>query len=200
VSIDDALAMPHQIGDALWRIESAGIARRACPGGVAVCGVTHGAGALAAEILGDRATAPVRDGLEPGTEEDTFVLCASYTGDDQAALDCFEEAGRRGSPRAVVGTGGKLAAQAREEGVPVIGVPSGFDDPGAAVVYFTLAALECAALAGVGPSLRAETEAAVPFLARISGTRPEELPDGGTPTERALGQLLVDRLRELPEP
>jgi hypothetical protein len=46
-------------------------------------------------------------------------------------------------------------------------VPGGLA-PGAAVVYFTLAALECAALAGTGPSLRAEAEAAVPTLERLA--------------------------------
>jgi glucose/mannose-6-phosphate isomerase len=142
---------PHQIGDALWRIEAAGIPRRDLPGGVAVCGVAYGAGAIAAEILGDQATAPIRDG---SPAEDSFALIASYSGDDEEALDCFEEAGRRGAPRAVICTAGRLAARARGEGVPVIGVPAGFDDPSEAIVYFVLAALECAALSGIAPPVK----------------------------------------------
>jgi glucose/mannose-6-phosphate isomerase len=170
VRLADVLAQPHQIGDALWRIESASIPPRPCPGGVAVCGPGGGAGGLAAAALGDRATAPVRDvrALEPWVRDDTFVLCASYSGDDEEALAGFEEAGARGAPRAVVCTAGRLAVQAREEGVPVIGVPGGMSSPGAAVVYFTLAALECAALAGAGPSLRAEAEVAAPLLERLA--------------------------------
>jgi glucose/mannose-6-phosphate isomerase len=156
---------PHQIGDARWRIEAAGIPRRDLPGGVAVCGVAYGAGVLAAEILGDRATAPVRDGL-PDTRE-TLALVASYSGDDEEALGCFEQAGRIGAPRVVVCTAGKLAARAREEGVPVIGVPAGFDDPREAIVYFVLAALECAALAGVAPSPRAEAGFESALLERL---------------------------------
>jgi glucose/mannose-6-phosphate isomerase len=140
---------PHQIGDALWRIEAAGIPRRDLPGGVAVCGNAYGAGAIAAEILGEPV---VRDGLPASA--DTFALVASYSGDDEEALGCFEEAGRVGAPRAVVCTAGRLAARAREEGVPVIGVPAGFDDPREALVYFVLAALECASLAGVAPPVR----------------------------------------------
>lgn len=169
-ALDDLLAQPHQIGDALWRIESAGIPRRDLPGGVAVCG-PGGGGDLAAAALGDRASAPVRDvrgaKLEPWTGDDTLVLCASYSGDDEEALACFEEAGARGAPRAVVCTAGRLAARAREEGVPVIGMPAGMA-PGAAVIYFVLAAVECAALAGAGPSLRAEAEAAAPLLGRLA--------------------------------
>jgi glucose/mannose-6-phosphate isomerase len=166
--IEDVLAQPHQIGDALWRIEAAGIARRGLPGGVAVCG-PGGGGDLAAAALGDRIAAPVRDtrALEPWVRDDTFVLCASYSGDDEDALACFEEAGARGAARAAVCTAGRLAARAREEGVPVIGVPAGMA-PDAAVVYFTLAALECAALAGAGPPLRAEAEAAAPALERLA--------------------------------
>jgi glucose/mannose-6-phosphate isomerase len=179
-----ALVYPHQIGDALWRVDAAGIPRRELPGGVAVCGVAYGAGKLAAAILGDRASAPVRDGLDDTVGDDTLVLIASYSGDDQEALDCFEEAGRRGAPRAVVTTAGQLAARARENGVPVVGVPAGFPEPSAAIVYFTVAAVASAA-----PSLRAELEAAVPFLLNVAETR--ELGEPSTASERALGERLL---------
>lgn len=160
MSLEDILAQPHQIGDALWRIDAAGISKRDLPGGVLVCGEESIGGHLAAAALGDRATGYVRAGaLEPWATADTLVLCASYTGDGEEALEGFAEAGERGCPRVVVCTAGALAGQAREEGVPVIGVPSGMR-PTASVVYVTLAALECAALAGAGPSLRAEAEAA----------------------------------------
>jgi glucose/mannose-6-phosphate isomerase len=166
----DVLAQPHQIGDALWRIDSAAIPGRELPGGVAVCGYAI-AGDLAAAALADRATGPVRGvrglSLEPWTRDDTLVLCASYSGDDDEALASFEDAGSRGAQRVVVCTAGALAARAREEGVPVIGVPAGMA-PGAAVVYFTLAAVECAALAGAGPSLRLEAEAATPLLGLLA--------------------------------
>ena len=164
--IDDVLAYPHQIGDALWRIDAAAIPSLSLAGGLIVCGAA--AGDLAALALGDRAVARVRDGLEPSAGFDTFVLCASYSGDDPDALRCFEEAGHRGCARAVVCTSGALAAQARVEGVPVIGVPGGMPSPDLAIVYFLLAALECAAAAGAGPSLRAEAEAAVPALEALA--------------------------------
>lgn len=164
--LGDVLAQPHQIGDALWRVDAAAIPRRSLAGGVAVCGEESIGGSLAAAALGDRATAPVRAGLEPWAKDDTLVLCASYTGDGEEALRCFAEAGARGCPRVVVCTAGALASRAREEGVPVIGVPSGMQ-PSASVVYVTLAALECVALAGAGPSLRDEAEAAGSSLGAV---------------------------------
>jgi hypothetical protein len=150
MTLDDVLAYPHQIGDALWRVEAAGIPARSAR--VSVCGVAYGGDELAAAIVGDRAG----DG-------DPLVLCVSYSGDDEEALECLEEAGRDGTPRAVVCTAGQLAARAREEGVPVIGVPAGIDDPRAAIVYFVVAAVVCAE-----PSLRAELEAASAALATVT--------------------------------
>lgn len=189
---DDVLAYPHQIGDALWRIEAAGIPKRSLPGGVAVCGVAHGAAELAAEILGHRATAPVREGLDSPPADDAFVLVASYSGDDEEALACFDAAGERGAPRAVVCTAGALAARAREQDVPVIGVPAGIEDTRAAVVYFVLAALEAAARSGAGPSLRGEVEAAVPTLLDLTAGQPIDLDEEGrTSAERVLGRLLL---------
>jgi glucose/mannose-6-phosphate isomerase len=192
MKLDDVRAYPHQVGDALWRIEAAGIPQRSLPGGVAVCGVTYGAGELAAEILGDRANAPVRDGLGSPPADDALVLVASYSGDDEEALACFDGAGGRGAPRAVVCTAGALAARAREQAVPVIGVPAGIDDPRAAIVYFVLAALEAAARSGAAPSLRAEVEAAVPTLLDLTAGQPIDLDEAGrTPAERVLGRLLL---------
>jgi glucose/mannose-6-phosphate isomerase len=174
--IDDVLAYPHQIGDALWRIEAAGISPR---GSVAVCGVPGGVGALAAQ-----AGADAQDGLPAGN--DALVLCVSYSGDDQEALDCFEEAGKRGAPRAVVCTAGRLAARAREEGVPVIGVPAGLPE-GGAIVYFLLAAVSSAGAA-------AGAEAAAVTLERLAEEWGPDVPRdpvdaGHTPLERVLVEV-----------
>ena len=65
----------------------------------------------------------------------------------EETLACFEAAGAAGAQRVALTTGGALAERAREEGVPVIGVPSGMQ-PRAAVVYMTVGALECAARCG----------------------------------------------------
>ena len=59
--IDDVLAQPHQIGDALWRVEAAGVARQERSLGLVVCGMGGSAigGDLAAAAIGGRARAPI---------------------------------------------------------------------------------------------------------------------------------------------
>ena len=85
------------------------------------------------------------------TTPDTTVLCASYSGNTEETLAAFEAAGALGARRVVATTGGKLAAAAREEGVPVIPLPGGFQ-PRAAVGYMLVIALEVAALVRRRPS------------------------------------------------
>jgi glucose/mannose-6-phosphate isomerase len=182
-TLGDVLAQPHQVGDALWRVESAGIPRSDLPGGLLVAGMGGSAiGAeLAAAALGARARRPIRSvrdyTLETWTGPETFVLCSSYSGDTEETLACFEDATERGCPGAVVTTGGLLAERAREEGVPVIGVPAGMQ-PRAAVIYGMVAALECAALAGAAPSSRSELEGAQPLLARLVDEWGPDAPEG----------------------
>jgi glucose/mannose-6-phosphate isomerase len=171
--LGDVLAQVLQLGDALWRVQSAELRKRDLTGGLAVCGMGGSAiGAdLAAAVLGDRATRPLRTirdyALEPWAGPDTLILCCSYSGDTEETLACFEAAGIVQAPRVAVTTGGKLADLAREEGVPVIGVPSGMR-PRAAVLYFTVAVLECAALCGAAPQLHTELDAATGLLERLA--------------------------------
>jgi glucose/mannose-6-phosphate isomerase len=171
--LDDVLAQPLQLGDALWRVESAGVPASDAPGGLTVCGMGGSAigGDLAAAAIGDRATRPIRTvrsyGLEPWTGGDSLVLCASYSGNTEETLACFDAAGAAGAPRVVLTTGGRLAELAREEGVPVIGVPSGMQ-PRAAVIYMTVAALECAAACGASPGLHTEIDAAGSMLTGLA--------------------------------
>jgi glucose/mannose-6-phosphate isomerase len=168
----DILAQPHQLGDALWRVQSAGIDSRDLPAGLVVCGMGGSAigGDLAAAALGDRATRPITTvrgyGLESWTPPESMVLCSSYSGDTEETLACFDAAGAAGAERVVLTTGGQLAQAARQEGVPVIGVPAGMQ-PRAAVIYTTVGALECAALAGAAPSLHSEIDTAGALLERL---------------------------------
>jgi glucose/mannose-6-phosphate isomerase len=104
---------------------------------------------------------------DPWLTPDTLVLCSSYSGNTEETLSCFEHAGEAGAPRVVLTTGGRLAERAREEGVPVIGVPSGMQ-PRASVIYMTVGALECAAACGAAPSLRDEVEGAAQVLASLA--------------------------------
>jgi len=189
----DVLSQPIQLGDALWRAQSAGIGKADFPGGLVVCGMGGSAigGDLATAALGDRATRPITTvrgyALESWAGPDSFVLCASYSGDTEETLACFEAAGAAGAGRVVLTTGGKLAETARAEGVPVIGVPAGMQ-PRAAVIYMTIGSLECAALCGAAPGLHSEIDTASPMLARLAA---EWGPESGEDSEaKAIARTL----------
>ena len=149
--LDDILAMPDHLRDALWRIESAQL--RAEPGaGVFACGMGGSAiGAdLAAAALAERVTRPLQTvrgyGLPSWATPGWSVLCCSYSGDTEETIACFAAAEALGARRLVASTGGLLTEQARTAGVPVVGLP-GTLQPRAAVAYMFAIAAEAAALA-----------------------------------------------------
>lgn len=168
--LDDVLAIPDHLSDALWRIESARL-EPTDAAGLAVCGMGGSAigGDLAIAALGERLSGPlvtVRGYELPSwLTSDWTVLCSSYSGETEETLACFSAAESLGAQRLVASTGGALVADARESDVPVIGLPGILPAPRTAVAYMLVTAAEIAALVGIGPSLRAELEAAATFLA-----------------------------------
>jgi glucose/mannose-6-phosphate isomerase len=175
--VDDVLAMPKHLEDALWRVESAGLERALGQlDGVAnliVCGM--GGSAIGADLaqaaLGDRLTKPMSTvrgyELPPWATPNSIVLCASYSGNTEETLACYEAAGALGVLRVVVTTGGRLGECARADGVPVIPLPAGLQ-PRAAVGYMTVSALEVATLAGIAQGVRTEIDAAAAGLERLA--------------------------------
>jgi glucose/mannose-6-phosphate isomerase len=191
--LTDVLAIPEHLRDALWKVESAGLEPWDSPDGLVVAGMGGSAigGLLARAILGDHASRPLITarayGLPSWTTNETTVVCASYSGNTEETLGCYEAAGVIGARRVVVTAGGKLAELARADNVPVIPVAGGYQ-PRTAVAYLTIAVLEVAALAGVGPRMNSEIDVAADHL--------EELviawgPDGADETEaKALARAL----------
>jgi glucose/mannose-6-phosphate isomerase len=171
--IDDVLAIPDQLRDALWRIESARL-EPAGSAGVMVCGMGGSAigGDLAAAALGDRLTRPLISvrgyGIPSWATPEWTVLCSSYSGQTEETLACFDAAEALGARRIVVSTGGSLVDGARAAGVPVVGLP-GIFQPRAAVAYMFTAAAEVAALAGAAPRIHTEIDAAAAFLEEQTG-------------------------------
>jgi glucose/mannose-6-phosphate isomerase len=161
----DILGMPDQLRDALWRVESARLSAEDTPGGLVVAGMGGSGigGSLARAVLGDRASRPIvlARGYElpAWTTPDTTVLCSSYSGDTEEVLAIYEAAGALGARRIVTTTGGRLAEEAREGGVPVIPIPGGFQ-PRASVAYALVVSLEVAALCGAGDQLHSEIDVA----------------------------------------
>ncbi|MET0559279.1 MAG: bifunctional phosphoglucose/phosphomannose isomerase [Solirubrobacterales bacterium] len=170
--IDDVLAIPDHLRDALWRVESARL-EPADAAGLMVCGMGGSAiGAdLAAAVIGDRLTRPmitVRGYELPSWVTPNWtVLCSSYSGNTEETLACFAAAEAVGARRLVASTGGELVDNAREAGVPVVGLP-GIFQPRAAVAYMLVIAAEAAALAGVAPRIHTEIDAAAAFLSERS--------------------------------
>jgi glucose/mannose-6-phosphate isomerase len=167
--LDDILAIPDHLRDALWRVESARL-EPAEAAGVLVCGMGGSAigGDLAAAALGERLTGPlftVRGYELPSwaTPEWT-ILCSSYSGDTEETLACFAAAEALGARRIVAATGGALADAARSGDVPVVGLPGLLPAPRTAVAYMLVCALEVAALAGIAPRIHTEIDAAAAFL------------------------------------
>jgi glucose/mannose-6-phosphate isomerase len=192
--LSDVLALPEHLRDALWRVESAIIEDWDCPAGLVVAGMGGSAigGALARAALGDHLSRPIfvtrGYGLPTWTTPDTMVLCASYSGNTEETLACYESAGALGAKRTVVTTGGRLAEMARADGVPVIPLPGGLQ-PRAAVAYMIVAALEVAALCGAGPRLTSEIDVAASHTEQLVAEWGPDAPEDSLAKEIARGLL-----------
>jgi glucose/mannose-6-phosphate isomerase len=167
--LDDVLAIPDHLRDALWRVESARL-KRGESAGLLVCGMGGSAigGDLAAAALGDRLSRPLLTvrgyELPSWVTAEWTVLCSSYSGETEETLACFAAAEARGARRVVASTGGSLVESARAAGDPVIGLPGLLPAPRTAVAYMLVCALEVAAASGVAPRIAGELEGAAAFL------------------------------------
>ena len=205
----EILDLPTHLRDAPWRVESAGIERHEAAGGLVVAGMGGSAiGArLALGVIGDRARRPIT--LAQGYALPSWVqgpeytvLCSSYSGHTEETLACYDLAKSAGTRRIVASTGGPLVERAREDGVPVIPVPAGFQ-PRAAVGYSTGIALGVAALCGAAPDLGDEIEAAAGLTERLAAQWAPAGPDDAEPKQLAralLGRLAVIAGAELTAP
>jgi glucose/mannose-6-phosphate isomerase len=188
--LDDILGLPDHLRDALWRVESANLSPQDSPGGLVVAAMGGSAigGAMALAALGDRASRPItisRDyGLPAWTTPEATVLCSSYSGDTEETLAAYDAAGALGARRIVCTTGGRLAAEARADGVPVVPLPGGFQ-PRAAVGYSLVVALEVAAVAGAGQHLHTEVDMAAELAARLVQEWGPDAPDDSLAKEMA---------------
>ncbi|MEK6326509.1 MAG: bifunctional phosphoglucose/phosphomannose isomerase [Actinomycetota bacterium] len=191
--LDRVLALPEQLSDALWRVESAKLEPFDAAGGLVVCGMGGSAigGDLAAVAFGSRLSRPldtVRSYELPSSMlPDRAVLCSSYSGDTEETIACYEAAEALGARRIVATTGGELAAAARRDGVPVIGLPAGLE-PRAAVGYLFAVAAEVAALVGAAPGIRTEIDSSAAHLREASDSLAELAAELG---ERLEGSIPV---------
>jgi glucose/mannose-6-phosphate isomerase len=175
--LEDVLAIPDHLRDALWRTETARL--KPCESaGLLACGVGGSAigGDLAAAVLGDRLKRPLLTvrgyELPSWANADWTALCVSYSGETEETLACFDAAGALGMSRIAVTTGGALVERARGEGVPVVGLPGILQAPRSSVAYVLVVTAEAAALCGAAPRIHDEIEsAAVGLEGRLDGLR-----------------------------
>lgn len=176
--LDAVLALPDHLRDALWRIESAAL-KPAEAAGVMVCGMGSSAigGDLAAAALGDRCILPMLTirgyELPVWATPDWTVVCSSFSGNTEETLACWEAARALGARRLAATMGGQLAAAARADGAPVIGLPAALPAPRTSVGYMFTVAAETAALAGA-PRIHTEIDAAAAHLERSRDALLEE--------------------------
>ncbi len=148
--LDEILAIPEHLRDALWRVESARLQPYESAG-LIVCGMGGSAigGDLAAAALGGRLSRPLLTvrgyELPSWVTAEWAVLCSSYSGETEETLACFSAAEALGARRVVASTGGALVDAARAAGDPVIGLPGLLPAPRTAVAYMLVCAAEVAA-------------------------------------------------------
>ncbi|MBK5231025.1 MAG: bifunctional phosphoglucose/phosphomannose isomerase [Thermoleophilia bacterium] len=171
--VDDILAMPDHIDDAMWRAESA-MLQPAEAAGLVICGMGGSAiGAdLAVAALGDTIDRPVHVirgyDLPAWVDGRYSVICSSYSGDTEETLSCYEQATAIGAKTYVVSSGGLLSELAHRVGVPVIGLP-GILQPRASVAYGVTSVLEVGIAVGiVRGDVRAQLRAAGGLLRELA--------------------------------
>jgi glucose/mannose-6-phosphate isomerase len=156
---------------------------------VVCCGM--GGSAVAGDVLRsvfrDRIGVPIEVNRSPELPEHagphSLVVVSSYSGNTSETLAAFREARKRGCRSIVVTSGGAMADEASEAGVPVVLVPGGFQ-PRAALgwlAFTTLGALEAAGL--LPPLAEDVAEAAGEIEARAAACGPDS-PAGENPAKQ----------------
>lgn len=162
---------------------------RELPRGVAVVGM--GGSAIAADLAaGLPRQVPLLTvrgyALPPFVDQSYLVIASSHSGDTEETLAAFAEAGQRGCARVAITTGGRLAEQAGDAGLPLV-TYSYAGPPRAALGLSLLLLLGTLERAGLRPAVDlAPVLAAVEEVA--SRCRPES-PSGSNPAKQLAGEL-----------
>jgi glucose/mannose-6-phosphate isomerase len=126
-----ALQLPHQLRDGFRAGREADASVPADARQIVVVGM--GGSAIAGDLASvltepetEAALATVRSpDLPRWVDRKALAILASYSGNTWETLAAYDEAGRRGVPRLVLTSGGKLAERAAADEVPCLVVPAG---------------------------------------------------------------------------
>ena len=141
---------------------------------VVYCGM--GGSAVAGDVLRsvfrDRLGVPVEVNRSAELPEHagphSLVVACSYSGETAETLTAFREAMKRGCRSIVITSGGTIANEAAEAGVPVVRVPGGFQ-PRAALGWLACTAIGALEAAGLLPPMAADVEETVEVLEQRAG-------------------------------
>ena len=122
----------------------------------------------------------------------TLVVASSFSGETSETLSAFREAVARGCRILAITSGGSLAAEASEAGVPVIPVPGGFQ-PRAALGYLGFAALGSLEAAGLLPDLSDDVAETVEELTGLAARLGPAVPVEANPA-KALAVRIRDKV------
>jgi glucose/mannose-6-phosphate isomerase len=165
---------------------------------VVVCGM--GGSAVAGDVLRSvfrgRLGVPVEVNRSSELPEHagvhTLVVASSYSGNTSETLSAFRAATRRGCRAIAVTSGGILASEAADHGVPVIGVPGGFQ-PRAALGWLAFAMLGALEAAGLLPQLADDVSEAADLADRRAAACGADVPTAENPA-KGLALALGDRV------
>jgi glucose/mannose-6-phosphate isomerase len=193
-------ALPRQLRDA-WDLAADGpdLLGGARPARLYVCGM--GGSAIGGDFLkamadaeGEVAVTVIRGyELPRPAARQAFALFVSYSGGTEETLAAWDDARRRGVPRAAVTGGGPLAERAAAEGVPCLRIPPG-SPPRAALGWTTVPLLQALSRAGLlacsRPAVLEAESACEEIIARHGPDAPAADPLRGW-AEACVGKLPV---------
>jgi glucose/mannose-6-phosphate isomerase len=167
------------------------------PDGLAVCGM--GGSAIGADLVlaclpGLSVPAAVVRGyvLPAWVGPETLVIVVSCSGETEEALACAAQARSRACAPVCVASGGRLAAYAEAEGLPLVRVPGG-GQPRAAVGLLSMAVLAALEAAGLCHEHAGDVAAAAAQLEQDNATLGPHNGGDGNPA-KALARRLEKRL------
>jgi len=155
---------------------------------IIICGM--GGSALPANLLitykSDLETAvyiPRNYSLPPQANQDSLVICISYSGNTEETLSCYRQAVEKGFEPLAITTGGELKELAEENNLPIAEIPSGIQ-PRQAIGYQFSALLQILNNCGIVSNQKAN-------LSRLENNlQPKELEQQG----KELAEELTNKL------
>ena len=164
---------------------------------VTFCGMGGSAvsGDVVRSVFLERLGLPVEVSRSPVLPEHcgshTLVVCSSYSGNTAETLSAFRSALARGCRVLVVTSGGTIAEEAAEHGVPTVLVPSGFQ-PRAALGHLGFASLGALEVMGILPPLASDVEEAVAVVDALIAEMGPGVPTQSNPA-KTLASAIGDR-------